>query len=534
MGINLLAPATQRTRVWAYDNLWRLQSEALGAGQANGNGSVTYSLDSVGNRLSRSSSIPGLATQSFSYNVNDRLAGDTYDANGNTKTAGAQSSPTVGPAGVSPAPVLGADNYNSSNQLTTRNAPNGDSVQLIHDGDGNKVRQITTRGGFTTTTTYLVDDMNPTGYAQVLEEKVNGSLTKVYTFGHDLISLDQYTAGNWNLSYYGYDGHGSVRFLSNALGQVTDTYDYDAFGTLLVANGATANSYLYCGESYDADLGLYNLRARLMNPLTGRFWTADDYEGGQSDPASLHKYMYAGGDGVNLTDASGNFSLGEVMINAGIGAIIGSLAAVNVASYLNPSISEEELWTAAASGARTGALAGVGFGVRAASSFIQAIRIVAGAGLTLINAHQAITAENPREAKVYAALAILGVWGVWSSTKPIIGSSANPGYPISRGALNSDLMSRGFRFVRTSPKGYSTYKHADGRVVTIKPTGEVIPTKPALSQEGKKYSERTDYDFQRLPDQSHSTNHFVEPLKTNTPSLAPTSITPNYDEDDDF
>jgi len=117
-----------------------------------------------------------------------------------------------------------------------------------------------------------------------------------------------------------------VRFLSNALGQVTDTYDYDAFGTLLVANGATANSFLYCGEMFDADLGLYYLRARLMNPLTGRMWTADSYEGRQKDPRSLHKYMYANGDGVNYSDPSGYRSLTELMASTAINDILTTIS----------------------------------------------------------------------------------------------------------------------------------------------------------------------------------------------------------------
>jgi len=31
-------------------------------------------------------------------------------------------------------------------------------------------------------------------------------------------------------SFYGYDGHGNVRFLTNMAGTVTDTYQQDAFG----------------------------------------------------------------------------------------------------------------------------------------------------------------------------------------------------------------------------------------------------------------------------------------------------------------
>jgi RHS repeat-associated protein len=52
---------------------------------------------------------------------------------------------------------------------------------------------------------------------------------------------------------------------------VTDSYEYDAFGNSFTKQGATPNNYLYRGELFDADLGLYYLRHRYMNPLTGRF-----------------------------------------------------------------------------------------------------------------------------------------------------------------------------------------------------------------------------------------------------------------------
>ena len=52
---------------------------------------------------------------------------------------------------------------------------------------------------------------------------------------------------------------------------ITDTYDYDAFGNKINSTGTTPNNFLYRGEEYDPDLGLYYLRARYYNPLTGRF-----------------------------------------------------------------------------------------------------------------------------------------------------------------------------------------------------------------------------------------------------------------------
>jgi RHS repeat-associated protein len=89
-----------------------------------------------------------------------------------------------------------------------------------------------------------------------------------------------------------------------------------------------------------------------------------------------------------------------------------------------------------------------------------------------------------------------------------------PKVPTTRADLHIDLRTKGFEYKSTSGGGYVTYKHADGWVVTVKPTGEVIPTSRATSQTGKTYNQRTDYDGNRLPDQSHSTDHFVETLES--------------------
>ena len=46
-------------------------------------GSVGYNLDLVGNRLSRSSTVAGIATQCATYTSNDWPSSETYDAKGN-------------------------------------------------------------------------------------------------------------------------------------------------------------------------------------------------------------------------------------------------------------------------------------------------------------------------------------------------------------------------------------------------------------------------------------------------------------------
>ena len=103
----------------------------------------------------------------------------------------------------------------------------------------------------------------------------NGSLTTYYTRGAELILQER----NDVKSYYIYDGHDSVRMLTDEDGTVTDLYTYDAFGNLTEKLGDTENSYLYCGEQFDAFTGLYYLRARYMNPSTGTFITMDEYAG---------------------------------------------------------------------------------------------------------------------------------------------------------------------------------------------------------------------------------------------------------------
>ena len=73
----------------------------------------------------------------------------------------------------------------------------------------------------------------------------------------------------------------------------TDIYSYDAYGNLMEKEGDTENDYLYVGEQYNANTGLYYLRARYMNPSTGTFTTMDSYQGSLYEPISLHKYAYA-------------------------------------------------------------------------------------------------------------------------------------------------------------------------------------------------------------------------------------------------
>jgi RHS repeat-associated protein len=271
-----------RTFNYTYDENYKLTREVLaGSPDPARNGTVDYSYDAAGNRLSRNSSLPGIPTISSAYDANDRRLDESYDLNGNARAS-------AGHTYV----------YDFENRIKSAD---GNAVRIVYDGDGNLASK--TAGGVTTR--YLVDDLNATGFSQVLEEVVNGEVQKQYTYGLSIISQRQKIDGVWTTSFYSMDAQGSVRQLTNTDGVVTDTYEYDAFGKLISQTGSTPNVYLYTGERFDADLGLYHLRARSYNPDRGRFTSMDPFGGWVEDPLSIHKYLYVHADPVNLFDPLG-------------------------------------------------------------------------------------------------------------------------------------------------------------------------------------------------------------------------------------
>ncbi len=161
------------------------------------------------------------------------------------------------------------------------------------------------------------------------------SVTRVYTYGHRLISQDQLLVnGNgglvWVASFYGYDGHGNTRHLTTTSTTMSDAYDYDAFGGLIARIGTTPNIYLYSSQQFDIGLSLYYNRDRYLNVNYGRFWTMDSLEGDQRLPVSMHRFLYVNADPVNLWDPSGK----ETLASQQAGVTIDEINGKSVILYL--------------------------------------------------------------------------------------------------------------------------------------------------------------------------------------------------------
>ncbi len=298
--------ADGRVTHYGYDDLYRLTSEQISDSQ-NGDYTASYQYDGVGNRTY--STVNGVQT-AYSYDANDRLTQQggtryTYDANGNTLSETLDTD-TVGYG------------YNAKNELISVEQ-NGATTR--YDYNPNGIRTAKSAGGVNTR--YVVDENRD--YAQVLVEQ-DGTDSIVYTYGDDLISQSR----NGVASYYHYDGLGSTRSLTDSLGNLSDHYDYEAFGEVLNRTGSTENEYLFAGEQFDSSLDQYYLRARYYNPASGRFTQQDTWMGNNYDPVSLHKYLYANVDPVSNVDPSGNFSLGSIgtAIN-----VMGTLSTVASTTY---------------------------------------------------------------------------------------------------------------------------------------------------------------------------------------------------------
>jgi len=321
---------------YSYDNLNRLTQEKI-----NGSSSTKadYTYDAVGNRLSRTATgINNVTGANYGYTANDWLGtiqntkvGASFDANGNTTAFDLDGNGTADQTTL--------DQYDIQNRLVTATRTVG-TVNMVYDGDGNRVKKV----AGTTTTYYLVAEQNLTGYAQVLEERsaLTGDPTVTYVYGLDLVSQKR----GGTTRYFGYDGLGTVRYLTTPSGTVDESFTYDAFGILTGSSGTAPDGcyYRYTGEQWDADLGMYYLRARYYKPELGRFWTMDSYEGNGSDPLSLHKYLYCHGDSINGIDPTGHY---ETLIGLMCAVTIALICSPDIANAPGPNDRTESSWGAA-------------------------------------------------------------------------------------------------------------------------------------------------------------------------------------------
>ena len=496
---------------WVYDELGRLVFEESYSPQLPARNYVDeYQYDLVGNRLRKDhdSNGDGIVDEAITYlyDANDRLLVETRDdltiADDDGYTLyeyGPNADPGNGDGGDHTVQTLKTvyddqdtpltkteyfydlqgrlskveiDSDADSNIDTTLDYTYDDQgirVSVTEKIDGNDDGDLLDPEDSTTTTDYVIDGNNPTGYAQVLEEHVDGQLTKTYTIGHDVLSQAEDLTTVYHLLY---DGHGSTRALLDTSGSVVESYAYDAYGNAVGFNAATAlTTILYCGEQFDVATDQLYLRARYYDAMIGGFNRDDPYGGNINDPQSLHKYVYAHANPIMGIDPTGEFfaTLGALSIQGVLrGLKLGSVGAVGgaIIGAIDAGLADEDMLNGALNGAKWGGAIGFGAGFLApfATTFLSGtaqsflLNLGAGASLTFgaFGAWDSFGSGNTAQGIFRLGTGFLGAYGLRRGairpTKPVnIGGEGEIPNVINlqwRGALG-----RYFGRAQTTPSG---------------------------------------------------------------------------------
>ncbi|MDT4911147.1 MAG: hypothetical protein QOC66_275 [Pseudonocardiales bacterium] len=243
--------------------------------------STGYGYDAVGNRTSRTG-----PSQATSFDAGDQVVGQTgagaaawtHDHAGNVTKIGAK---TFG--------------YDAAGRLTSVTV-GGSTINYQYDGDGNRI--VRTAGSATTKYTW-----DPFGALPqlVLEKSGGGDLIRRYIYGDGPVAMQTPTT----TYFFHLDPIGSVNELTNASGDIAAEYHYDAFGNVSTTGPTPpTNPLLFQGQYFDADTGLYYMRARYYDPQSGRFLARDPQAQAVGVPAES-AYVFASNRPTVLTDPTG-------------------------------------------------------------------------------------------------------------------------------------------------------------------------------------------------------------------------------------
>jgi RHS repeat-associated protein len=267
-----------------------------------------YEYDAIGNITSKSD----VGTYSYTYGNKPhavRQAGNIsldYDENGNMRQR------------VSPEKTLDITyNYDNQPELIKKNGLN--FIGLTYDSNGQRVRKYNYQSG--QTALY---------FGQLYELRDGIGIIHVFAGNQRIASI----RSGQTQSYHG-NHLGSASIIADQNGERKEFLDYYPFGTYertdYDTNFPNAN-YTYTDQEEDQEIGLYNYKARLYDPLLGRFITPDSIVPDPGDPQALNRYSYVLNNPMVYVDPNGHdFGISAIIV----GTIIGGLVA-GIQSNWNP------------------------------------------------------------------------------------------------------------------------------------------------------------------------------------------------------
>jgi RHS repeat-associated protein len=296
------------TKAYGYDLIGNITSKT---------GVGTYSYNPSG-----SSSVRPHAVSGVSGALN---ATYTYDANGNM----------TGGAGR----TIAYTSFNKPSQITE----SGRSVSITYDANQNRIQKVTN----VSSTVYL---------GKLYERTTTGTLVehKHYVYGGDnLVAVYTERNNGTNDTHYLLSDHlNSVNVVTNDAGNLVERLSYDPHGKRRQVNGQDATGPITSGinrgftrHEHDEEVGLINMKARLYDPVLGRFLSPDSIiqiPYGQG----LNRYTYVNNNPLSFSDPSGHLfggvfkflkkliapvitigfsAIGMPFVGSAIGSIVGGL-----------------------------------------------------------------------------------------------------------------------------------------------------------------------------------------------------------------
>ena len=272
------------TDTYGYDQAQQLTSSVLSGI------SMTLGYDANGNRTSVNGG-GGYTINNLNQYGNFNSLGVTYDTNGN----------------------LTAYNgwtyvYDAQNRLTTVKQGVGTVATYSYDGLNRQVIKQTQATTIHQTLNWGSSTFNVWDGWNLIEERGSGNtLQNAYLYGAgEILENVTTTAGR----FYYQDGSGSTSHLSDAAGNLLESYTYSGFGQPVFYNAAGTQingsaygvRHLFQGQLWAQESGLNDHRNRMALPSMGVFLQPDPI-GFAGDPSNL--YRYCGNNAVNWSDPSG-------------------------------------------------------------------------------------------------------------------------------------------------------------------------------------------------------------------------------------
>ena len=328
--------------------------KSIQTGASNNIQNLAYQYDNLGNLTQRQDLRQNLVEKS-NYDPLNRLTGVTiqagslaiaksyvYDSVGNISFKSDVGSYLYGQTGAGPNQVTtaGSKTYSydaNGNQIsgdgrsisyTSFNKPSliikgSTNSAYSYDADNERIEKVSVSGGKTTSSVYL---------GSVFERTVNYTGVVSHKFyigaGGSTVMVTHRSNQANDTRYLHRDHIGSIDAVTDENGNIVELNSFGAWGERRAANWVNpiSSTYLsvttrgFTGHEMEEDLGLINMKARMYDPVLGRFLQADTVIQFANSTQGFNRYTYAANNPLSYADPTGHSLLGDI-VDSIVGAV---------------------------------------------------------------------------------------------------------------------------------------------------------------------------------------------------------------------